>query len=110
MLNKYFTLILRILIVPPSLYSAYVIGCLSALLLVEPSGISTVSIYDLIITFPKSVILISYVLLGLPFIAELTGLLYIYTGRKDHLLWAALFVTWKSFLILCVALVGGKGV
>jgi hypothetical protein len=108
---------LRAIVLIPAFYLAYVVGSFFAILMSAPSEIgfylrdfSFEQLQYIFIKLPKSVILLSVLLLGVPFVSELTGIIYIYTGNKKHFLWAVLFVAWKVFLILWIGLVGGKGV
>lgn len=117
MVFKISAITLRIAILPPGFYLAYVVGCFFAVLMSAPSEIffyfqemSLEQLQDHFTTLPKSVLVLSYLLLGIPFISELTGVLYIYTGNRKHLFCTLLFVAWKVFLILWIGLVGGKGV
>lgn len=117
MITKFLATTLRIAVLPPGFYLAYVVGCFFAILMSAPSEIvyylkeiSLEQLHVLFTTLPKSVFLLSFLLLGIPFISELTGIIYIYTGNKKHLFCTLLFVAWKAFLILWIGLVGGKGV
>ncbi len=64
----------------------------------------------LFVQLPGAVFIISCLLFGVPFLTELTGILYLYTGKAKHFFITISLVTAKVFIMLFVLIVGGRGV
>lgn len=63
----------------------------------------------LFVQLPGAVFILSC-LLFVPFLTELTGILYLYTGKAKHFFITISLVTAKVFIMLFIFFEGGKGV